>query len=246
METLRNIGSVILVGLTSYAMVSKLVEYIASRPSCNRLLRDWEKKYHSDAILLCGTIDSGVELRIKRQVMRFPSSTKPIDVLLHTPGGSMGSGYAICDALRATRRPVRVFIPYHAMSIGTVIGITATELHMSPAAHVGSIQPQIAVRREAGFDLYSADAIRRFGKSSPGLEGQNIIVKAQLAESDLKIYFDTFSIAKHEPLWTLLTEKHHHEFGIGPAELQTAGALTVHLIQDTEAADIIDAALEGR
>jgi ClpP class serine protease len=67
----------------------------------------------------------------------------PLDIVLHTPGGGGFEGEQIARALKAHRGRKTVFVPFFAMSAGTIISLAADEIVMSDHASLGPIDAQI-------------------------------------------------------------------------------------------------------
>ncbi len=66
----------------------------------------------------------------------------PLDIILHTPGGSGLAGSQIARAIKAHPAKKTAFVPYYAMSAGTLIALAVDEIVMSPHAALGPIDPQ--------------------------------------------------------------------------------------------------------
>jgi ClpP class serine protease len=75
--------------------------------------------------------------------IRTTPPDKPIDLILHTPGGLVIAAVQIARALKAHVGRVTVFVPHYAMSGGTLLALAADEIVMSPHAVLGPIDPQI-------------------------------------------------------------------------------------------------------
>lgn len=77
------------------------------------------------------------------RAIRFTPPDRPIDLILHTPGGLVLASEQIAEAL--TRHPARVtvFVPHYAMSGGTMIALSADEIRMDENAVLGPVDPQI-------------------------------------------------------------------------------------------------------
>lgn len=75
--------------------------------------------------------------------IRTTPREQPIDVILHTPGGLAIAALQIARALRAHPGRVTVFVPYFAMSGGTLVALGADEIVMTEHAMLGPIDPQI-------------------------------------------------------------------------------------------------------
>lgn len=67
----------------------------------------------------------------------------PIDIILHTPGGLALASLQIASALKKHRGKVTVYVPYYAMSGGTLIALAADEIVMGEHSMLGPVDPQI-------------------------------------------------------------------------------------------------------
>lgn len=68
-----------------------------------------------------------------------------LDLLLHTPGGSVAATESLVSYLHAMfKRDIRVFVPQIAMSAGTMIALAAKEIVLAEHSNLGPIDPQIA------------------------------------------------------------------------------------------------------
>jgi len=81
------------------------------------------------------------------RIIRTLPPEKPIDLILHTPGGDSLPAYQIARALKEHRGKVTVFIPYYAMSSGTLIALAADQIVMDKNAVLGPVDPQLAAGR---------------------------------------------------------------------------------------------------
>ena len=70
---------------------------------------------------------------------------KPLDIILHTPGGYAYETHQIALAIKAHRGRKTVFVPHFAMSGGTVIALAADEIVLAPHAVLGPIDVQVYV-----------------------------------------------------------------------------------------------------
>jgi ClpP class serine protease len=68
---------------------------------------------------------------------------KPIDLVLHTPGGLVLAAMQIARAVEAHPAKVTVYVPVFAMSGGTLIALAADEIVMGEFSMLGPIDPQI-------------------------------------------------------------------------------------------------------
>jgi ClpP class serine protease len=77
------------------------------------------------------------------RAIRLTPQDKPIDLILHTPGGLVLASEQIARALLEHKGKVTVFVPHYAMSGGTLIALAADEIVMDPNAVLGPVDPQI-------------------------------------------------------------------------------------------------------
>lgn len=80
---------------------------------------------------------------ILRTIREIPDD-KPIDLIVHTPGGMLLPAYQIARALKNHKGKVTVFVPHYAMSGGTLIALAADEIVMDRNAVLGPIDPQLS------------------------------------------------------------------------------------------------------
>jgi ClpP class serine protease len=78
------------------------------------------------------------------RAIRLTPDERPIDLILHTPGGLVLASEQIARALIGHKGRVTVFVPHYAMSGGTLIALAADEIVMDPNAVLGPVDPQIA------------------------------------------------------------------------------------------------------
>lgn len=74
----------------------------------------------------------------------------PLDVLLHSPGGSAEAGESIVKVIRLRFSPVRFIIPVTAKSAATMLALSGDEILMPPSAELGPIDPQFRLADGAG------------------------------------------------------------------------------------------------
>lgn len=88
---------------------------------------------------------------------------RPIDLVLHTPGGLVLAAMQIARAVEAHPAKVRVFVPVFAMSGGTLIALAADEIILGEFSVLGPIDPQLmglpAASIVAARDAKSADKV---------------------------------------------------------------------------------------
>jgi len=77
------------------------------------------------------------------RVIRLTPTDKPIDLIIHTPGGLVLAASQIAHAIQKHKGKVTVLVPHYAMSGGTLIALAADEIVMDPNAVLGPVDPQI-------------------------------------------------------------------------------------------------------
>jgi ClpP class serine protease len=68
---------------------------------------------------------------------------RPIEIVLHTPGGLVLAASQIAIALADHDSPVTAVVPHYAMSGGTMIALAADEIVIDRHAALGPIDPQL-------------------------------------------------------------------------------------------------------
>jgi len=95
--------------------------------------------------------------RITAQLTQLRGSPR-VMVLIHTLGGSLPPVVQIARAIQRHGN-VDVFVPFHALSGGTLVGLAAKRLLMWPHATLGPVDPQIG--------HFSASSLRAIVKAKP-------------------------------------------------------------------------------
>lgn len=123
-----------------------------------------------------------INIEDSEQVLRAIRSTppqRPIDLILHTPGGLVLAVDQIASAIKAHPAPVTVFVPHYAMSGGTLLALAADEIVMDPNAALGPVDPQIG-------QWPAASIIRTVKeKGTDGVDDQTLIL-ADIAEKAIR------------------------------------------------------------
>ncbi|WP_263350203.1 SDH family Clp fold serine proteinase [Acidicapsa acidisoli] len=85
--------------------------------------------------------------------------TKGVDLILHTPGGSIASAESIVNYLHLMfQKNMRVIVPQVAMSAGTMIACSSKEIILGKQSSLGPIDPQIR-------DLAAQGVLNEFKKA---------------------------------------------------------------------------------
>jgi ClpP class serine protease len=77
------------------------------------------------------------------RAIRLTDEERPIDLVLHTPGGLVLASLQIARAIKARKGKVTIFVPHYAMSGGTLIALAADEIVMDAHAVLGPVDPQL-------------------------------------------------------------------------------------------------------
>ena len=145
------------------------------------------------------------------RAIRLTPDEKPIDLIVHTPGGLVLAASQIAHAIQKHKGKVTVFVPHYAMSGGTLIALAADEIVMDPNAVLGPVDPQIG--------QYPAASIIRAveAKTPEKAEDQTLI----LADISRKAISQVGSLV-FELLEKCMTQKDARQL----AELLTTGQFT--------------------
>lgn len=77
------------------------------------------------------------------QCIHGMDKSKGLDLILHTPGGSVAATESLVDYLKNIfGTDIRVIIPQIAMSAGTMIALASKEIIMGKQSNIGPIDPQ--------------------------------------------------------------------------------------------------------
>jgi ClpP class serine protease len=68
---------------------------------------------------------------------------RPIEIILHTPGGMVLAAQQIASALADHDGPVTAVVPHYAMSGGTLIAMSADEIVIDAHSALGPVDPQL-------------------------------------------------------------------------------------------------------
>lgn len=82
-----------------------------------------------------------------------------LDLVLHSPGGSVEAADQIVQYLRAKYKHIRAIIPQNAMSAATMLACAADEIVMGKHSAIGPIDPQMMLGGPSGFTPVPAHTI---------------------------------------------------------------------------------------
>ena len=69
----------------------------------------------------------------------------PLDVLLHSPGGSPSAAESIVKLLRSRFDPIRFIVPHTAKSAATMLALSGNEILLGEIGELGPIDPQLRI-----------------------------------------------------------------------------------------------------
>jgi ClpP class serine protease len=113
--------------------------------------RKWGTKiltmiHRKEAISMLGIpVYQFIDVEDAEEVLRGirEAKDKPIDLIIHTPGGQLHASMQIARALKNHSARTRVFVPHYSMSGGTIIALAANEIIMDKDASLGPVDPQV-------------------------------------------------------------------------------------------------------
>ncbi len=82
-----------------------------------------------------------------------------IDLILHSPGGSVNAAEAIVSYLRSHYSYIRVLVPLYASSAAAMIACAADEIVMGNHSFLGPTDPQLSLSTPLGFRPVAAQEI---------------------------------------------------------------------------------------
>lgn len=88
------------------------------------------------------------------------SLTQPkLDLVLHSPGGSLTAAEAIVSYLRSKFDHIRVVVPHLAMSAATMIACAADVIVLGKHSFLGPLDPQVSIITKTGPRMVPVQAI---------------------------------------------------------------------------------------
>jgi ClpP class serine protease len=113
------------------------------------------------------------------RAIRMTPDERPIDLVLHTPGGLVLASEQIAYALRDHPAKVTVLVPHYAMSGGTLLALAADEIRMDGAAVLGPVDPQLG-------DLPAASIVRVARRKPVERVDDRTLIMADVAEKAVR------------------------------------------------------------
>ncbi len=143
--------------------------------------------------------------------------TMPIYLVIQTPGGIALAAEQIARSLKAHKAEVKVFIPFMAMSGGTLIALAAKQIHMTEHAVLGSVDPQLSM---GWFSTYPAASIlEALNEPNPHREDTTLML-GDISKKAISQITSTveYLLSNHprskEIAEQLATGKHTHDYPI--------------------------------
>ncbi|WP_394356113.1 SDH family Clp fold serine proteinase [Thermococcus stetteri] len=165
------------------------------------------------------------------RAIRAAPKDKPIDLIIHTPGGLVLAATQIARALKEHPAETRVIVPHYAMSGGTLIALAADKIIMDPNAVLGPVDPQLG--------QYPAPSIlKAVEKKGPEKVDDQTLILADVAEKAIKqvqdfvfsLLKDRYGEEKARELAQILTEgRWTHDY---PITVDHAKELGLHVETD--------------
>jgi hypothetical protein len=192
-----------------------------------------------------------------------------LDLILHSPGGSLEACEAFVSYLRSKFEHIRVIVPNLAMSAATMIACSADTIVLGKHSFLGPIDPQLILNTAVGQRMVSAEAIleqfelaqkectdpAKLGAWIPMLSqyGPDILVKCQhactMSKTLVQGWLESYMFkngpqaAKKSAEISEWLAKHRHFKSHGRhiprAELENRGLVIEHLEKDQTFQDLV-------
>ncbi|NJE85310.1 hypothetical protein E3E23_05655 [Thermococcus sp. CX2] len=162
------------------------------------------------------------------RAIRMAPKDKPIDLIIHTPGGLVLAATQIARALKDHPAETRVIVPHYAMSGGTLIALAADKIIMDPHAVLGPVDPQLG-------QYPGPSIVRAVEKKGVDKVDDQTLILADVAEKAIKqvrnlvydLLKDRYGEEKAMELAQILTEgRWTHDY---PITYETAKELGLHV-----------------
>tara|TARA_R110000868_G_scaffold298100_1_gene558354 strand:- start:3433 stop:4482 length:1050 start_codon:yes stop_codon:yes gene_type:complete len=195
------------------ASATKTLEEYRDRPLVIQLIHDTDiDSPFRDAAPRNISFDEAFEL-IRR--IRRAGKNQPVYLILHTLGGYSLPSIMIADALKHHSGPAIAFVPYIAMSGGTVIALACDEIWMHDTARLGPVDTLFA-----GISIHAIESMNA-EKQTKDMDDRTILLRIEAAKYR-KYYEDELSrIVRQSGIDTRAkdgTLSHSHAFNRSDAE----------------------------
>jgi len=110
--------------------------------------------------------------------LRHTPPDKPVDLILHTPGGYALAAQMMAMAIKFRRAKVTVMVPFYAMSGGSLMSLAADEIRMEKYSVLGPVDPQIPTPG----GMWPASSLATLIKTKPiNAVSDNMVILADVA-----------------------------------------------------------------
>jgi ClpP class serine protease len=178
--------------------------------------------------------------QVLRAIRRTPRD-KPIDLILHTPGGLVLASTQIAKAIKDHPAKTTVIVPHYAMSGGTLIALAADEIIMDPHAVLGPVDPQL-------MNYPAPSILKAVTRKEPKDIDDQTLIMADIAEKSINqvrdfVYHllkDKMGEEKAKKVSEILTEgKWTHDYPI-TAEIAKELGLNVNVNVPSEVYELME------
>jgi ClpP class serine protease len=157
------------------------------------------------------------------RAIRDAPADRPIEIILHTPGGMVMAARQIASALADHDSQVTAVVPHYAMSGGTLIALAADEIVVEAHAALGPVDPQLG--------QYAAASLVEVSRRPGDHEDQTLILADVGRKAIVQVEsFTRGLLERHmEPQRArdvarlLATGVYTHDHPLGPADLGGLG-----------------------
>lgn len=169
-----------------------------------------------------------IDIDDSEKVLRAIRSTpkdRPIDLIIHTPGGLVLAATQIAKALHDHPAKTAVIVPHYAMSGGTLIALAADEIIMDSHAVLGPVDPQL-------MNYPAPSILKAVEKKEPKDIDDKTLIMADIAEKAIKqvrktvfeLLKNKMSEEKAREVASILTEgRWTHDYPLGVKDLTELG-----------------------
>jgi len=163
------------------------------------------------------------------QAMKDIPNSRPIHLILHTPGGMVIAAEQIARAIKRRKGEVHAYIPQYAMSGGTLVALACDTIHMGDNALMGPLDPQLMVGL---FDQYPCASLVKALKVKNDNREDRTLIYGDVAEKAIEqmkitvteILSDKYGDEKARELaWILCNGNWTHDYGINLVRAKELG-----------------------
>ncbi|RMG44683.1 MAG: hypothetical protein D6719_01390 [Candidatus Dadabacteria bacterium] len=188
--------------------------------SRQRLIEKIERKHNSRVIVLIHRQETMsllgfpllryIDINDSEEIIRaihLTDSSVPLDIVVHTPGGLVLAALQIARAIHQHPAKTRVFVPFYAMSGGTLIAMAADEIVMCKHAVLGPVDPQLGQYPAASIlKVVSQKPLSEIDDNTLIMADQGEKAISQLKTSVTELLSDKMEPAKAKELADIMTQ----------------------------------------